>query len=428
MTDEYYDDDTNACKECPDAGSVVGVIFAVLAALGVVVALAALLYKLARMRSVASTRRHARFLLGLIVTASPVAKLKIVFSFVQIVLMLPTTYRVKVPPEWYDWVRFIQWINFDLFEVIPQSCIEDFEGRLFLRTFLALMLVLIGPLIGMCWECARALHAGLAVKDACVRGTIKGVPVAVLIAFVLTPVVSKGLFSTFDCKQYAIDDTAGSYGRFLVEDLSIRCSTSDYTNSKWDSVVGMTIAFIFVWPVGMPLLFFGLLFLCRQYIQMQRWTPMTKASLFLHRECTLVALKPYAPRCMNFAPDFTSPLLQTARTSSTLRLLSLSAALPSRALWCSSIRASSSCASSSQHSSQLRTSVSSKSFSHTSALTTTRWPWPPKWLCCAASPSQSLPRSLPISRARSSVSMVRPKSWGSTIRSPSAPSYLPSWS
>ena len=92
----YFDSESNACAECPDSSSVAGQVVAIMAIFSGVVTACYLIYRQARSRSVSTKRRYARFVLGMVVALNPTAKLKIVYSFVQIVLMLPSVYRVWV--------------------------------------------------------------------------------------------------------------------------------------------------------------------------------------------------------------------------------------------------------------------------------------------------------------------------------------------
>ena len=37
---------------------------------------------------------------------------QIVFAFVQIILLMPDVYAVWVPPEFYEWMKVFNWIDF----------------------------------------------------------------------------------------------------------------------------------------------------------------------------------------------------------------------------------------------------------------------------------------------------------------------------
>lgn len=52
-----------------------------------------------------------RWSFGTAVALNPTAKLKIIYAFLQIVLMMPTIYGVWVPPEYYEWMKVFSWLQ-----------------------------------------------------------------------------------------------------------------------------------------------------------------------------------------------------------------------------------------------------------------------------------------------------------------------------
>jgi hypothetical protein len=183
---------------------------------------------------------------------------------------------------------FLSWINFELFDLLPEQCIGNFKGRLFLRTSIALGLVVAGPFLCACFVSCKEILVRRALRVDSTRSiaeaALAGVPAAVMIAFALTPSISKTLFSTFDCEEFSANDASGASSHFLIADFSVRCSSQDHTSSDWDEARIVATGYIMVWPVGMPILFLALLLHCREAIKGRRWTPMTNATRFLHRE------------------------------------------------------------------------------------------------------------------------------------------------
>ena len=86
------------------------------------------------------------------------------------------------------------------------------------------------------------------------------------------PLVTNLAFDAFSCYQF--EDT-----QWLKADVSIQCHTA-----KHDEAIALAVITIIVYPVGLLVLFAGLLFCARRAITSNRPTPLSKATSFLHRE------------------------------------------------------------------------------------------------------------------------------------------------
>ena len=70
-----------------------------------------------------------------------------------------------------------------------------------------------------------------------------------ILTFLLLPSVSVKIFTTFAC-----DEFDGDYGSFLKADYSIDCGSDEHALFWWYAV-----AMIFCYPIGIPLMYYGLL-------------------------------------------------------------------------------------------------------------------------------------------------------------------------
>ena len=80
----------------------------------------------------------------------------------------------------------------------------------------------------------------------------------------------------FLCDTYGLDDELGSQRRYLQQDPSLDCDSSEYAYArKW------AFAFFALWPVGVPALYLCLLYACRAGLYAR--TPTKRALRFRKR-------------------------------------------------------------------------------------------------------------------------------------------------
>jgi hypothetical protein len=302
LPSHHYVTDSGECEQCPPMSELVLAIFVSVIVLSSLVLLGYLVYWLAASQTTSiSTRSSARWLIGVCLAASPAAKFKIFFAFIQVVNLMPELYAVRVPPEYYTWMKSLQWLNADIFELYPPACLGEFKYRLLLRGLTPLVCLMAVFVFGM------LVAAGLAYRDTktqyserdsrsgsgamrfasvrglAVRGLLLGLPLSLLLAFCFLPSVSASLFDTFNCKKFAADE-AGGQEYYLASDLSLRCSDAAFTSPKHDDAITVAVGLILVWPFGVPVLFATLLRTCRDALVNSRGTRLSRAIGFLHRD------------------------------------------------------------------------------------------------------------------------------------------------
>ena len=107
-------------------------------------------------------------------------------------------------------------------------------------------------------------------------GARRAVPLMLLITFLLLLPTASRICQTFLCDTYEFDDLAGSQRRYLQRDPSLDCDSSEYAYvRKW------ALAYFSVWPVGVPVLYLYLLYLCRAGLHARRPTKLAAATRFL---------------------------------------------------------------------------------------------------------------------------------------------------
>ena len=166
----------------------------------------------------------------------------------------------------------------------PGQCISlGFRYRLLLRVISPTLLLIAIPLCTIAFfYCRRA--RGLGTRGRWLSDAVtSAAPVDLFVAFLLCPTVSKGIFDTWDCTRYELNGATGNVRTFLIADLQIVCGGNDYPE-EYNTITTIAYFFLLLWPIGMPLIFFLVLFPNREALRQRRSTRMVQATAFLHKE------------------------------------------------------------------------------------------------------------------------------------------------
>ena len=233
--------------------------------------------------------------------------------FFQLVSQMTTVYNVKLSGTaktlYADSTSIFSWASFDwdgasahlahthsddLISSARNTCVADyflpgqcitlgFRYRLLMRAISPILLLVAIPL------CAIGLFYSRHVRGLGTRGRwlsdalVAAAPFALFVSFLLCPTVSKGIFDTWDCREYEIDGATGEVRTFLNADLQVVCSGNDHPE-EYDEITNIAYFFLLVWPIGMPLIFLLVLFPIRKALRQRRKTIMVQATAFLHKE------------------------------------------------------------------------------------------------------------------------------------------------
>ena len=169
--------------------------------------------------------------------------IKIVFAYFQVVGGLGFLFGIKFPPIYSKFSSFIGGlVSLDFISFLPVGCMAptDFYNSLLAYTLLPLLVsaILIGYYI--------ALSKRSDASSSQLRNKI--FELFLTLTFILLPSVSVKIFSTFACHDF---DTGAS---FLKVDYSIDCNTGTHT-----AVMLFAGVMIIIYPVGVPVMYFFLL-------------------------------------------------------------------------------------------------------------------------------------------------------------------------
>ena len=277
------------CHECGDVSAKASILFSIL----FVVCLAAAGFGATLLKRT----RHSRVAIairGNLVKAVKTYrksgmryKGKALIGFYQCVAAFPKVFDVKTPtdlPAGYNRLVDVlelpaELLGLDL--IIPASCFGEYRSRLlFAATWPVILLVSIAAcLVGS--ESVRelrqrnpALIAPRSTAAVVSAGFRQALPLTLLVTFLLVPATSTRVFKTFLCDPIEYGD--GEKRRYLVDDLELECDTEEYTHARDTAIV-----IILIWPVGVPLLYFLLLWASRDALVSGVPTALSRSTAFL---------------------------------------------------------------------------------------------------------------------------------------------------
>jgi|EP00966_Prymnesium_polylepis_P220688 hypothetical protein len=178
---------------------------------------------------------------------------------------------------------------------VASACVGDFKSRLLLVAagpLVLLSVLLILALLAAAANQRQLLLAlsprrlgGAALLTIVKDGIFLALPLTLVSCFVLVPNVARRIFASFNCDSFGFDDHDAGQHSYLHSDYSIRCSDSAYTSPHHEAIKLLAFAFIAIWPIGVPVLFGTILFLCRRAMRSQQPTKLSSAVQFITREC-----------------------------------------------------------------------------------------------------------------------------------------------
>jgi hypothetical protein len=213
-------------------------------------------------------------------------------AFYQIITIFGSTYSVRLPHYYWDWMRYFDFLSFEWDELlgVPAGCLASGFSRVLLLTSLAPLggIAVVFMVLTLRDEFARTSteHSGSALSRlgaALSNGLLATTPFALLVTFAFVPSVSANIFKAWSCQGYGSTQTEKIY--YMREDLSIECYTSD----AHKAAVDVAIVLMVVWPIGIVVLYAVLLLVARRPLLSRTPNPLVRSTSFLHRD--------YHPEC-----------------------------------------------------------------------------------------------------------------------------------
>jgi hypothetical protein len=232
--------------------------------------------------------KKVRYLEKLFKRAGMRYKLKALVGLYQCVSATPSVFNVVVPDGLEEYTRWINLIELpsELTDiVVPGACIGSYYSRLLVGSSWPiglLVAILLGSVgLELFWDCythGLTKTSSTRGRAAVLAGFHRTLPVALMLTFVLVPSTATRVFKTFLCDRFEYNDVdvTNATRRYLYDDLGLACDSDEYLATRTVAWV-----FLFVWPVGVPVLYIILLHASRDAIILGARTRLSEAIAFL---------------------------------------------------------------------------------------------------------------------------------------------------
>lgn len=189
-------------------------------------------------------------------------KLKIALGFAQIVTNLATGLEIQWPNTFQEFMLWLQVLNFDfiLLQGSSSDCVSSF-GYYRRYILVAMAPIIIFVLISVFYLLPR--YFGIACfkrmsATARIRSQINFWKMFLYLLFLIYPAISSSVLRLYVCKQ--IGNTS-----YLLADLRVQCYTETWTRYSFGSM-----ALVLLYPIGIPLFFFTLLYFNKDALRTDR--------------------------------------------------------------------------------------------------------------------------------------------------------------
>jgi hypothetical protein len=242
------------------------------------------------------------------------AQLKIVITTYQIVSSIPENMSVTFPASFNVVLNAFSVFNFNIMNTVPFSCSGNYTyiDTLVLKTLFPIALTIVLFVVGgadAAWQ-TRSLH----ITDSARFPIVSAVKDQYLtyfffLTYLVLPSVATTIFQTFLCTNV---DPRGEdndkYDTYLIADMSISCTSDYYYKGVWYAV-----AMLLVYVVGIPLMYYLLLYYNREELMHRDDVETTRDAATQTNEgrAALVSSKSYAAEALEAAkPKKLSPAVK----------------------------------------------------------------------------------------------------------------------
>ena len=176
------------------------------------------------------------------------AKWKIVFVGFNIMASMPAMLPEVTYPRMYgDMLKSIDFLKLDIGASLPLTCLPTSGGG----HYQTLLFMTLAPLVVIALVLVLSLVRARCSGDAPPNLATSLVSVTVLVTYLVLPAVTTTIFRTLDCVELDDPKTAGT-AKFLRAHYPTRCDAS----GPYGFYFFYAVACVFVWPIGVPLLYF----------------------------------------------------------------------------------------------------------------------------------------------------------------------------
>ena len=214
-------------------------------------------------------------------------KVKVLVGFYQCLSAVPSVFDVAPPTGLEEYAQLIHVLEYpaDLEGIlIPTSCLGTYRERIWLGASWPIIALLLSAAGAICsaslQDCRRKSDQdGRSLRASIGTGLSQVLPLMLYLTFLVVPSTSTRIFKTFLCES--IEHSTNDIRRVLSADLSLSCNSDEYGKTR-----ATAVAMLFVWPVGIPLLYAVLLWASRDAILSGSSSRLSRATSFLWADYT----------------------------------------------------------------------------------------------------------------------------------------------
>ena len=183
--------------------------------------------------------------------------LKLIASTFQIVCSSSNTFQLTYPASLSSFFAIFKLLNLNVTSILPFSCSHrmDFVENLLVTTlapiFLLLVLssFLVGQILYYRWQISsgNSENKDEEIRDQTKRLKFQYFNVFLILSFLVLPSITTTIFQMFPCKNVDPGNEDDMPNTYLQADFTIDCESPRYQTG-----VGIAVAMIFIYPLGIP--------------------------------------------------------------------------------------------------------------------------------------------------------------------------------
>jgi hypothetical protein len=215
------------------------------------------------------TRKIWEWLKSRIVPLFP--KIKIMIATFQIVSSSGSSFNVEFPSAFTKMFQGLKFFNFNALQVLPISCIyrADFVTSMMIATLIpifATAVLFIAFTVEYAYRAKKIMSTSLGRRRKLLTVLEDGLvfryfSIFLTLSYFILPSVTTTIFEMFPCQNVDPSDTE-STSTYLIADYSISCNSNRYFFG-----VFWAVTMIILYPIGIPLYYFRLLYLEKESIK-----------------------------------------------------------------------------------------------------------------------------------------------------------------
>ena len=227
------------------------------------------------------------------------------------VIVIDSVYSVTLPAFYHRWLSAFTFIKLDWSRVLlPNGCLANsYREQMLIKALVPLALVGGVIFLHLLWSVVAHYGYGRSGPPRPIEGLLSSLPHVLIVLFLTITSISSAIFHAWACVGYKDSDTSTRY--FLSLDPTIECYAAEHTE-----IVNTAYGLMLLLPIGVPVLFTTLLFLCRKPLLRRRPTrsppaPRRAASECRSRARTGCRPPPCPPRVLRADLEPSAPAVHT---------------------------------------------------------------------------------------------------------------------